>query len=80
MIKLRQCKEDFELTLFKKYLNQKCKDSFQHRYFLYFHIKELDIWPSKELIIKYMPEKFSMQYSITRVIRDAAEIHIQKTI
>lgn len=27
-------------------------------FFLYFELKELDIWPSKELIMEYMPADF----------------------
>ncbi|XP_033725364.1 uncharacterized protein LOC117315325 [Pecten maximus] len=45
--------------------------------FLYFQLKELDIWPSRDIVDEHMPENFS-QFSNTRVILDATEIPIHK--
>ncbi|XP_062614575.1 uncharacterized protein LOC134276331 [Saccostrea cucullata] len=47
--------------------------------FMYFQLKELDIWPSREIIDKHMPEDFSKKFPSTRVILDATEIPFQKT-
>lgn len=78
-MKLRQCKEDFELSLYfeiSKSTVSRIVSTWIN--FLYFQLKELDIWPSKELIMEYMPADFSVQFPTTRVILDATEIPIQK--
>ncbi|XP_021347934.1 uncharacterized protein LOC110446917 [Mizuhopecten yessoensis] len=79
LMKLRQAKEDVELSLFFK-----VSESTVSRIvvtwinFLYFQLKELDIWPSKEIIKEYMPSDFHRKFPNTRVILDATELPIQK--
>lgn len=46
--------------------------------FLYVKWKQLDIWPSKELVSFYMPESFKQDFSNTRLIIDGMEVPIQK--
>ncbi|XP_069105886.1 uncharacterized protein, partial [Argopecten irradians] len=78
LMKLRRATENIELghlfhisettvsTLLNVWIN-----------FLYFQLKELDIWPSRDVVDEHMPDNFS-QFSKTRVILDATEIPIHK--
>ena len=45
---------------------------------LYFSFKEVNIWPSRELVNHYMPEVFKTKYPKTRVVIDATEFPIEK--
>ncbi|XP_065195428.1 uncharacterized protein LOC135827887 [Sycon ciliatum] len=45
---------------------------------MYFSMKEVDIWPSRALIDRYMPDVFKDKYPRTRVIIDATEFPIEK--
>ena len=45
--------------------------------FLYFKFKEINLWPSRHQVNKYMPESFKNAYPTTRCIIDATEIFIQ---
>lgn len=78
-MKLRQWKKDCELSLFLK-ISKSTVPRIVSTWiiFLYFQLKELDIWPSKELIMEYMPADFSVQFPTTRVILNATEIPIQE--
>jgi len=79
LIKLRLNKEDKELSflfgicpstvgyIFKTWLN-----------FVYFQFKEVDIWPSKELVENYMPSDFRAKFPSTRCILDGTEFPIEK--
>ena len=40
--------------------------------------KELNIWPSKELVIVHMPSDFKRLYASTRVIVDGVDVPIKK--
>lgn len=79
LMKLRQAKEDVELSLFFQ-----VSESTVSRIvvtwinFLYFQLKELDIWPSREILQEYMPVDFKRKFPNTRVILDATELPIQK--
>ena len=46
--------------------------------FLFYQLKELDIWPTRESIDLHMPKEFKKQFPQTRVIVDGTEIPIQK--
>ena len=46
--------------------------------FLYLKLKEIPLWPSKELIQMNMPREFKEKYPSTRVIIDATEIYIEQ--
>jgi hypothetical protein len=48
--------------------------------FLYFQLKELDIWPSREIINETMPNDFKRKFPNTRVILDATEVPIEKPV
>ena len=45
--------------------------------FLYFTFKDLNLWPSRQQITKFMPKVFKDSYPLTRCIIDATEIFIQ---
>ena len=45
--------------------------------FLYFKFKDINIWPSKQQILHFMPKVFKENYPTTRCIIDATEIFIQ---
>lgn len=42
--------------------------------FLYFKLKEIPLWPPKELVRMNMPKEFKEKYPTTSVIIDATEI------
>jgi hypothetical protein len=41
-------------------------------------LKELDIWPSREIINQHMPQEFKALFPSTKVVIDGTEIPIQK--
>ena len=45
--------------------------------FLYLKLKEIPMWPKKELVVSCMPTCFKQLYPTTRVIIDATEIPIE---
>ena len=45
--------------------------------FLYFTLGVIPIWPSKEMVIAFMPDCFKQEYPSTRVILYCSEIHVQ---
>ena len=46
-------------------------------YFLYFKLKQLPIWASRQMVNDTMPACFKAHYLLTRVIIDCTEIFIQ---
>ena len=79
LMKLRQAKEDIELSiLFNISESTVSKIVITWINFLYHQLKELDIWPSREIIDEHMPDDFARKYPATRVILDATEIPIAK--
>jgi hypothetical protein len=79
LIKLRQAKEDIELSfMFNISESTVSKIIICWINFLYFQLKELDIWPSRDSIDEHMPEDFKRKFPSTRVILDATETPIQK--
>ena len=46
--------------------------------FMYNQWKELDIWPTRDLVSYYMPQGFSKNFPTTRVILDGMDCPIQK--
>ena len=79
LIKLRQNKDDYEISLFFK-VSQPFVSNIITTWinFLYFQLKEINIWPEKEIVEQYMPEDFKRKFPATRVILDATEIPVQK--
>lgn len=79
LMKLGQAKEDFELSLFFQ-----ASTSIVSRIvitwinILYFWMKELNFWPSENIVQDLMPVNFAEKCPSTRVILDATEIPIQK--
>ncbi|XP_062585854.1 uncharacterized protein LOC134247520 [Saccostrea cucullata] len=79
MMKLRQAKEDIELS----YLFQVSESTVSNIIgtwinFMYYQLKELNIWPSRSVIDEYMPDDFFANFNKTRVILDATEVPINK--
>lgn len=46
--------------------------------FIFFRLKELDLFPSREIVQLHMPECFRKKYSTTTLTIDATEIYIEK--
>ena len=46
--------------------------------FMHLQLKELPLWPKKEVVTFYMPQTFKEQYPSTRVIINATEIFIEQ--
>lgn len=79
LIKLRQAKEDYKLSLmFEISETSVSKVIITWINFLYYQLKEIDIWPSRQIIDQHMPEDFRCKFGKTRVILDATEIPIKK--
>ena len=79
LIKLRRCKEDFELSrLFKVSVSTVSRIITTWINFMFFQLKELPMWASKEIVQEYMPQNFKEKFPSTRVILDATEIPIEK--
>lgn len=79
LMKLRQAKDDVELALlFKVSESTVSRVIVQWINFLYFQLKELNIWPSKDIVEETMPVDFKRKFPKTRVILDATEVPIQK--
>ncbi|KAK6171721.1 hypothetical protein SNE40_018159 [Patella caerulea] len=72
-MKLRQAKEDLELS--KSTVSQLINVWIN---FLYFQIKEINIWPEKSIVQKNMPSNFKSAFPTTRVVLDATEIPVSK--
>lgn len=79
LMKLRQAKEDIELSILFQVSETVVSQIFLTWInLMFFQLKELDIWPEKEIILEHMPLSFGQQFHKTRVILDATEIPIQK--
>ncbi|XP_062598931.1 uncharacterized protein LOC134260373 [Saccostrea cucullata] len=79
LIKLRQGKEDRELSFyFSVSETTVSKIIVTWITFLYFQLREINIWPSREIVSEHMPLDFRRKFPLTRVILDATEIPIQK--
>ena len=79
LMKLRQAKDDLELSFFFHISRSTVSDIVNCWInFLYFQLKELNIWPSQEIIKTHMPSNFGKQFPNTRVILDATEVPIHK--
>ncbi|CAC5357381.1 unnamed protein product [Mytilus coruscus] len=80
LIKLRCVQEDLELSLlFNLSVSTIARIFNTWINFLYFQLKELNIWPSRDIVDKHMPVDFQRKFPSTRVILDATEIPIQKS-
>ncbi|XP_071138862.1 putative nuclease HARBI1 [Mytilus edulis] len=79
LIKLRQNKEDIELAmLFQVSQSTVSRIIITWINYLYFQLKEINIWPSQEILKETMPSDFSKKIPKTRVIMDATEIPIER--
>lgn len=79
LMKLRQAKDDLELSLFF-HVNETTVSNVVVTWinFLYFQLKDLDFWPSRQIVDDHMPSSFRHSFKMTRVILDATEIPINK--
>ncbi|XP_062567690.1 uncharacterized protein LOC134229923 [Saccostrea cucullata] len=79
LIKLRQDKEDLELSmLFNVSESTVSRIIITWINFMYFQLKEINIWPAPAVIHEYMPQDFNSKFPNTRVILDATEIPIER--
>ena len=46
--------------------------------FMYFQLKQICLWPPKDIIKLFMPHIFKNQYPSTRVIVDATKIYVEQ--
>lgn len=46
--------------------------------FLYIKLKEIPLWPPREVVHSSMPKSFREKYRMTRVVLDATEIYVEK--
>ncbi|XP_062614463.1 uncharacterized protein LOC134276200 isoform X1 [Saccostrea cucullata] len=81
LMKLRQAKEDIELSLFFG-ISESTVSKLVVTWinFLYYQLKELEdsFWVSMDVIKQHMPADFSKKFPNTRIILDATEQPIQK--
>lgn len=79
LIKLRQAKEDTELSFFFN-ISETTVSKIVVTWinFLYYQLRELDIWPSRKVVDQHIPSDFKRKFPRTRVILDATEVPIQK--
>jgi DDE superfamily endonuclease/Helix-turn-helix of DDE superfamily endonuclease len=79
LIKLRQAKEDYELSLMFSVSTTTVSDILTIWInFMYFQLHELDLWPKEEVFSSFMPLNFGRMFPSTKLIIDATEIPIQK--
>ena len=79
LMKLRQAKDDVELALlFKVSESTVSRVIVTWINFLYFQLKELNIWPSKDIVQETMPDDFRRKFPQTRIILGAIEVPIEK--
>ena len=79
LMKLRQNKDDLELSFFFQIRPQQVSIIFTTWVnFLYYQLSEINIWPSSETVLSHMPSQFKHCFPTTRVILDATEVPIQK--
>lgn len=79
LMKLRQAKDDVELgILFNVSTKVVAKVTQVWVNFMYFQLKELQIWPSQNVVKQHMPLSFGRLFGSTRVILDATECALEK--
>lgn len=77
LIKLRCAKGDVELSLMFEISESTVSRIFNTWVnFLYFQLKELEMWPSREVVNDFMPQDFKQKFPTTRIILDATEMPI----
>ena len=75
VMKLRCAKEDVELSLMFEISESTVSRVFNTWVnFLYFQLKELNTWPSRDVVSKFMSQDFKQKFPTTRVILDAADL------
>jgi hypothetical protein len=79
LVKLRLDKEEAELAiLFKISMSTVSRVFNTWLNFLYYQLKELDLFIPKEVVDNFMPKDFKRKYPNTRIILDATEVKIEK--
>jgi hypothetical protein len=79
MMKLRQAKEDIELSFMFR-VSESTVSNIVNTWinFMYFQLKEINLWPSRSVVDEFMPTDFFTNFPKTRVILDATEVPIHK--
>lgn len=79
LMKLRRNKDDIELGMFFNISMTTVGEIFNVWInFMYYQLKELDLWPEAAIIEDYMPKNFAKLFAKTKVIVDATETPIMK--
>lgn len=78
LVKLRTAKPNFELSCLFKISEKEVVNIFVTWInFLYHHFKDIDWWPSRELVRFFSPADFKAKFPTTRVIIDGTEIPLK---
>lgn len=79
LMKLRRAKEFKELSILFN-IGESTASTIFYTWinFMYFQLKEINIWPSREVINETMPKQFKRQFPQTRVVLDATEVPVEK--
>lgn len=79
LMKLRRHTINFELSLFFK-ISEKTVENVFHTWILFmsYQWREIDIWPSKDIVKCFSPSDFKLKFPNTRVIVDIVECPIRK--
>lgn len=79
LMKLRRRKDDFELAFLFKISSTTVGEIVNLWInFMYFQLKELNLWPDGEVIESHMPKSFGKMFGNTKIILDATETPIDK--
>jgi len=79
LMKLRQVKDDAELAILFIVTTRTVRRVVQTWVnFMWYQLKELQMWPTQTVVRHHMPERFGKQFGSTRVILDATEFSINK--
>ncbi|XP_050417526.1 uncharacterized protein LOC126830968 [Patella vulgata] len=79
LVKLRLGRSNFELSDTFEICEKELMNIFiTWINFMYFHFKEINWWPSKDLVKFYSPADFKSKFPTTRVVIDGTEIPIQR--
>lgn len=79
LIKLRQCKEDYELSLMFG-ISRSTVSALVTVWinYLYYQLREINLWPDEGVVESFMPASFRRNFPTTKLIIDATEIPVEK--
>lgn len=79
LMKLRIAKDDIELAYIFRISRRTVGQVFScWLNFMYFQLKELNLWPTGDVVQQHMPRSFGRTFPNTKLILDATEIPVEK--